>query len=247
MSQQEQIGETMFSLLSWDSEHFGFPIGRVWPARLTPDLAEEAVAWAEKGGVKCLYFLADPSDPGLLGLAREWGFEFVDARLELQLDGLPGREERCPNSVGISVADERHLQSLEFIASESHGDTRFFRDTRFPVERVRELYRKWIRRDVEAGRVLIATEGGECLGYVSLSMSEGEGRASIGLIAVSDKARGRGVGGAMLDAALALAKERRLNRVAVVTQAGNISAQRLYQSAGFRSSSCEYWFHRWFE
>lgn len=247
MSSQKQTGETRFSLLPWDSGHFGFPIGRVWSTRLTPDLAEAAVGWGQKSGVRCLYFLADPSDPGLVGLAREWGFEFVDARLALQLDGLPDREVRCQHSLEITVATERHLQALEAIASDSHGDTRFFRDTRFPGEMAQELYRKWIRRDVDAGRVLMATEDDDCLGYVSLSMCEGEEQGSIGLIAVSEKARGRGVGGAMLDAALALAKERRLNRITVVTQAANISAQRLYQSSGFRSSSCEYWFHRWFE
>jgi hypothetical protein len=33
----------------------------------------------------------------------------------------------------------------------------------------------------------------------------------------------------------------------VATQARNIAAQRLYQRAGFLTSSVRVWYHRWFE
>jgi dTDP-4-amino-4,6-dideoxy-D-galactose acyltransferase len=237
--------QDQFILLPWDSEHFGFPIGRVVPARLSSDLSAAAIEWAKQNKVSCLYFLADPKDPQLLSLAGEWGFEFVDARMTLQLDTLAGRIEAGPRTVEIAVATGGDLPMLEEIASNAHRETRFFLDSRFPTKKVADLYREWIRRDVLAGRVLIATGNGSCLGYVSLSMAAGDDGACISLIAVSESARGRGVGGAMLEAALELAKNCGMSRVTVVTQAANVSALRLYQSAGFRSSSCEYWFHRW--
>ena len=32
----------------------------------------------------------------------------------------------------------------------------------------------------------------------------------------------------------------------VVTQGGNVAAQRVYQHAGFRTARTELWYHRWF-
>jgi hypothetical protein len=40
--------------------------------------------------------------------------------------------------------------------------------------------------------------------------------------------------------------ENRLNRVEVVTQARNFTAQRLYQRSGFVTANVQLWFHKWF-
>jgi ribosomal protein S18 acetylase RimI-like enzyme len=48
--------------------------------------------------------------------------------------------------------------------------------------------------------------------------------------------RGAGVGGALLDAALAHAARRGCRRVTLLTDADNVAAQRFYQRRGFQHS-----------
>jgi ribosomal protein S18 acetylase RimI-like enzyme len=246
MAPIEDTRSNPFALLEWDSDHFGFPIGRVHGASLSSDIASAALDWARSNSVRCLYFLADSKDSQTISSARESRFDLVDVRMTMRLDGLDTRTLTAIESLDIRRALQSDGPALEEIASNAHRDTRFFVDTRFPEERARELYRKWIRRDIADGRMLVANLSGERLGYISLSLPDAGNVGSIGLLGVAENARGRGIGGGLLKAVIELAKESCLESVDVVTQAANIPAQRLYQAAGFRSSFCQYWFHRWF-
>lgn len=245
MTTLESVPPQPFSLLDWDSDHFGFPIGRITSARITRDLVLSSREWAEKHSVRCLYFLGDPADPQLLPVVKECNFDFVDARVTLQLELPADRNRLREGAVEIRQARECDLPQMMDLAAVSHRDTRFFLDSRFPEARSRDLYRKWIARDVYAERVLVAKPNEDILGYVSLTSPDAENHVSLSLIAVAEKARGQGVGSALLEAALRVAAESYPCRVSVATRAANITAQRLYQSAGFRTNACQYWFHCW--
>jgi GNAT superfamily N-acetyltransferase len=56
---------------------------------------------------------------------------------------------------------------------------------------------------------------------------------------VSDEARGSGVGGQLLDAAVAWLTQRGMPRVVLWTAARNAGAQRLFERSGFRSTMVE--------
>lgn len=58
--------------------------------------------------------------------------------------------------------------------------------------------------------------------------------------------RGRGLGGALVEASLAVFADAGLRRAAAVTQAANVGSQRIHQRSGFRTSDAALWFHRWF-
>jgi ribosomal protein S18 acetylase RimI-like enzyme len=113
------------------------------------------------------------------------------------------------------------------------------------------MYRLWIERSLRgemADAVLVAdlsngTLSAPLAGLISLEETAGTG--SIGLIAVAQEARGRGVGTALLAAAHRWMLARGAQQARVVTQADNLPACRLYERAGYRLADVRHVFHFW--
>jgi dTDP-4-amino-4,6-dideoxy-D-galactose acyltransferase len=227
-------------LLEWDTEFWGVPIGRVVGRKVSPELDE----WATANGVACMYFLAPSDAPEAVRAAEDAAFRLVDVRVELERSS--GGEE----TVAVRLARAGDVEQLRALAGRVHrGETRFYGDPGFPDERCDELYALWIERSVAgwADEVFVAEAEGEVGGYVSCHADDDAGRGSIGLIGVGEAARGRGLGAALVNAAVAWSRERGLPTVSVVTQGRNVQAQRLFQRCGFRTATIDLWFHKWYD
>jgi ribosomal protein S18 acetylase RimI-like enzyme len=96
-------------------------------------------------------------------------------------------------------------------------------------------------RDVQAP-VLVAIENGRILGSLTLeleeriSMSHGPlspGHAHVRMLGVDPAARGRGVGRALMDAAIEISKAQGKTMLTLNTTQQMTGAQRLYESMGF--------------
>jgi undecaprenyl-phosphate 4-deoxy-4-formamido-L-arabinose transferase len=228
--------------LPWDSEFWGFPVGRVAATALDRSSAAEVARWADAEGIRCAFLLASANDAETASAAEEVGFVPVDTRVTLEHRGgsePPAAETSNPGLAirPATLADEERLCE---IARRSHTDTRFYFDPRFPTSRAADMYAAWIRRALveEKGSVLVADQGGVVVGYVLLEVDP----FRIDLIAVAESERGRGTGRALVEAALRAAPA---GRTEVVTQARNVEAMRLYEANGFRVKSAEVWYHRW--
>jgi len=98
-------------------------------------------------------------------------------------------------------------------------------------------------RDLDAW-LLVATEGPEMVAMASaraLRDQDGSGpvipgACFLGFLYVVPERWGRGIGGAVLDAALAEAKRRHQPRIHLLTHTDNERSQRLYRSRGFSPS-----------
>jgi GNAT superfamily N-acetyltransferase len=226
-------------ILPWDSEFWGVRIARVHGDTMTPELAAEVAAWAAANDVACLYFLAG-EDASTAHAAEDAGFRLMDVRV-----GLARRTAAAARDERIRAFRPDDLPALRAIARTSHAATRFYSDPRFPRERCDDLYDAWIVRSAEgwAEEVLVAENGGRPAGYLSLH-ADAE-RASIGLFAVAEEARGNGLGAALVDAAIGWGAERGLGEIAVVTQGRSAAALRVYERNGFAVESLGFWFHRW--
>jgi len=124
----------------------------------------------------------------------------------------------------------------------SRPDSR--RADRFAAFRARAdaLYETWIDKSCSgsAAAVLVADVDGAPAGYVTC---DADGR--IGLFAVAEHARNRGVGAALVASALRWFAAQGVDEVRVATQGRNVAAQQLYQAAGFRTEALKLWYHRW--
>jgi dTDP-4-amino-4,6-dideoxy-D-galactose acyltransferase len=228
--------------LPWDSGFFGVRIARVNQQRLNDQELQLALAWCQANQIDCLYFLADTQDPDLPRVIRDFSLTDIRIRFELPLGQVVPL--RSPLARAAKPADMPALRNLARI---SHRDARFYYDGRFPVSKCDELYGTWIQRSADgwADAVFVAEWEGKPAGYISCHLSGSDG--SIGLIAVDERARGRGLGRTLVESSLAFFHDHGMERALVVTQGRNIASQRLYQRCGFVTESVRFWFHRWFQ
>jgi GNAT superfamily N-acetyltransferase len=90
---------------------------------------------------------------------------------------------------------------------------------------------------IDAGRVLVAIEGGEPVGHLQLTDTDDPATAELKNMAVLDSHQRRGVGSALVAAAFDLARDEGRSRLVVATAAADIGNLRFYQRLGFRMLS----------
>ena len=216
----------------WDSTFFG---ARIFEAHLARDSVDRVVAEAGRAGAECLYMFIDANDPGGIEDAVRAGARLVDLRTE-----LGGRMEVDTAAGATRPATRADRQTVLPQTRELAIESRFSRDGRIPAEKVREMYEIWLDRCLDEGVVTVPTAGRG--GFVGARKNGGVAR--IELVYVDAASRGHGLGHALVhDAVASLAT----NDATVVTQAGNVGAQRLYQSLGLRSRSTTAVLHLWFD
>lgn len=244
--QPSQISDAC-EYLAWDSAFFEMRIARIPGCRLTDDSLKAALDWCSANQIRCLYFLAAADDRKTIALAQSANFDFVDIRVTLAVTLAAGREDAGPSVAGIRTYRQGDLDALKSIASRAHRDSRFFFDGRFSASSCELLYATWIEKSCRDPRqvVFVAEENGEASGYCTCSIDDA-GVGHIGLLAVAEHARGRGLGNGLTSAALAHFRRQQVARVEVVTQGRNTQAARLYQKTGFIIHSLMLWYHKWF-
>ncbi len=257
-------------MLPWDTEFFGFRVGRVKGDTLEDAQAAQVNAWCRAEGIRCLYFLARSDSPITIRNAQYHGFNLVDLRLTLERKVEQASRLPPPGSGAIRPACPHDVPAVQTIARPEHRDTRFFSDPHFPQRLAQELYATWIKLECEgrAQQVFVAAPGTNSpgsgtspesasratldgslaspVGYISCHFDAGRRTGQIGLIAVSGEFQGKGLGRALVQRALDWFAAQGAQSVSVVTQGRNIPAQRLYQGCGFASASMQLWFHKWF-
>ncbi len=240
--------DDQMQLLEWDSEFFGCRIARLCLSRLTEQSLPKISKWCAVNHIDCLYFLAEADDPTTVSLAEANGFRFVDVRLTLSRRiGGSSQKERAQSRSVIRACGPGDVAALRAIARVSYRSSRFYFDPSFPADLCDALYETWIEKSCDgyADEVLVAEIEGQVAGYLSCVVV-GDKLGQIGLLGVGPEWRGMGVGAHLVDESLGWFEGRGLDRVQVVTQARNRSAQRLYQRNGFLTESVQLWYHKWY-
>jgi GNAT superfamily N-acetyltransferase len=106
-------------------------------------------------------------------------------------------------------------------------------------EAVLAAVRAWVAESAAPGfegAAFVAEDGGEVVGFASASTVEhfaGEVDAYVGELVVAAPAEGRGVGGRLLEAAEAWAREQGFRCLTLTTGAANDRARAFYAARGF--------------
>lgn len=189
-----------------------------------------------------------PSEtPAVAACAEERGARFMDVRVTLERQAWPGTPYARPGVRGATSDDAAALEQIARTAF--RGRTRFYADPRLPDARCDDLYANWLRESLAVGGraeiVMVADDEQGPAGFVTVELRDRV--ASIGLIAVAQRARGQHVGRLLCAAVVEqMTTAAGADRLAVVTQGQNIAAQRTFQRAGFRASRVDLWFHWWY-
>lgn len=229
--------------LEWDSRFFGRRVARSNLRNPKPAEWTDIIKWCETESVDCLYFLTDVTEAAAMTRAAANNFVLVDLRITLDRQVDPVKR-----AVGLRVASRTDIPALQAMVCGAYPESRFSRDLRFAPDADR-FYKIWIQRNVEgyADQVLVAEDNaGQPAGFVSCHKRP-TGEGEIGLTGVREDMRGIGIGAKLVTSSLAWFSDNSIQSAFVVTNGGNITAQRLYQRHGFFTRKVEVWFHRWFK
>ena len=230
-----------FQVLPFDSELFGFPVARLEPGA-DPAVSIEALRARR---IRLAYAFAPWEDGEMRARLEAAGAALVDHKIRFrkELRDLPAEPTGVEAWKGSDCAPE-----LEALALASGHQSRFFTDPRVPRHVFPELYLAWIRRSVSheiADEVLVIQEGGAPVGLVTLAVKAG--LAEIGLVAVHESQRGKGLGRRLMAAAERAAAALDASALEVVTQGANTGACALYTASGYAVAREEAVYHLWME
>ncbi|MBR7829531.1 GNAT family N-acetyltransferase [Actinospica sp. MGRD01-02] len=106
-------------------------------------------------------------------------------------------------------------------------DKAVFTDKPYPYFVIRQLF------DVHGAHCVVAEEDGEVRGYALVAVVPAESTAWLLSLAVLPGSRRRGFGRALMDRALAICDEARVDRMRITVRPTNDVAYRLYKDSGF--------------
>jgi len=149
--------------------------------------------------------------------------------------------EAVPEDLKISPIEPAEFERLQPLIA---AYQRFYESEQVDEERNRAFFRRFLSPS-EDGMLLGARAGGELLGYACLywhfSSIQAAETVLMNDLFVSEQARGRGVGRALIEASADVARERGAAHLEWATAPSNVTAQRLYDSTGAtRSEWIEY-------
>jgi len=232
-----------FTFLPWDSELFGFRVARLHTECISGEGLDKAIASLQAEGIRLAYASLPWSDNTARALLDKLGASTVDRKVLFKkcLSAPVATPEGVEPWPGPECSPE-----LEALALASGHLSRFLLDPKIPRHVFPDLYLRWIRRSVRgeiADAVLVVNENRALAGMVTLACDGDLG--SIGLIAVADAYRGRGIGRRLIVAAEAFCAERKSKWLHVVTQGANQAACALYSACGFALAEEHAVYHVW--
>jgi ribosomal protein S18 acetylase RimI-like enzyme len=191
-------------------------------------------------GIRPLSFDAVETDePSVIGWMPAAAVYFRDPDAHL-LEYLAMLESAPRPEAGVVTWS----QWTDRTSPEAAGETVRIEEYHGPRDRLRPLFAmaedSVVQLDsyLDAGQVLVAVVGGRIVGHLQL-VDDDAGRSEIRNMAVDASHRRRGIGTALIHAAVQRARENRRSRLDVATAAADIENLRFYQRAGFRLRGIE--------
>jgi len=222
----------MIELLSWDTDFFGYSVGKI-------EVQDKDFLPSFDSHFRLIYVFSknkiDELEHSLVD--RKATFvcsikQFSEVNRKMQIEPFDPVRHDYNELIGLTL--------------ESGVYSRFFVDENFVNGEYEKLYTRWIDNSITGlfpFTVYVAIANGKLVGFITLSNKEG--LADIGLLAVSKEARGKGVATELITYVKNIAYENGLNTMQVVTQLDNSPAIKLYESQGFILNELVYIYHIW--
>lgn len=228
--------------LEWDSELFGIKIGKILHFTSFEEF-EQIISYARENQYKLIYCFADPSNVAANEVYSAFG-KLVDRKVTYYRN-IEQKDYSLPLNV-VEYTEGTVTEELYALALQSGAYSRFKIDTNFPHGSFEKLYRKWIENSVNktfAEKIYVYKADHSIKGILILKRKENIG--TISLIGVDQSVRGKGIGLALIEAALHYYSICEVSRIEAVTQMENHIACKFYEKNNFRIQSIENIYHIW--
>lgn len=247
--EHETLNTNEVKYLDWDSQFFGFTIGRIHADGCTGERLSKELEKARKEKIKFVELFCDASDTESIYSSEGTGFHLADLRLTF-IKKLPGDVNDDISLKGLTFK-KAGKEDIDRIKTAGHGlftGSRYYRYPKFDRNKVDLMFLIWIEKAVKGEMddelYYLCDETG-ILAFNSLRYRENT--ASIGLFGIDEAYRGKGLGSLLLNRVSYLLHNRRVTEVKVVTQGKNSSALHLYQKNGFYLSQINMCYYKWME
>lgn len=120
------------------------------------------------------------------------------------------------------------------LAFESGKHSRFKLDSKFQIEKFRELYIKWVDNSINkqfADKVFYIKRDQEVVGFITVKKHENH--AVIGLVAVNPNSQGKGYGSMLIQNVEKYCIENEIFELQIPTQKENLNACQFYTKLGY--------------
>lgn len=240
-----------YELLPWDSNFFGFGVARLLTNQAGKSNLAETLALLKTQNVRLVYWATDPESRETQDAAKQVGGLLVDKKITYMMPLSPLSQTENDDEKNVEEYTEHSVtEELRVLAIAAGIFSRFRVDPNIPREKFEALYMQWITASVEkkmADVVLVMRDHESVeqplLGFVTVGKKNDRG--DIGLLAVAERARGRGVGTVLVHAAQQWQRAQGLAVGQVVTQGDNIAACKLYQRCGYAPERVDNIYHFW--
>ena len=233
----------MIEHLTWDSDFFGYKVGRAFIEGFDPENINSIFSIAKLHGYKLIYIILNSLDDGQDVKLRSLGANLVDTKVTYvqKVNKVESTiDEKVISWINKPISDKLYSLSLQ-----SGVYSRFFIDKKFTNNEFKKLYYVWLESSIKgqlAQDVLVYKDGSE-LGIITLGIKNN--RADIGLLAVDENSRGKSVGTKLVNAAKEKTFSWGIKELQVVTQRENKIACKFYERQGFHILSTQYIYHFW--
>ena len=226
----------MIEKLVWDSDFFGYPVGRL---EIGNSDQIQLIPFLEEGKkYKLIYLISEER----LNVQIK-NLQLVDVKTRLRKK-IRTKFLTLDENIGEYTGEQD--DQLKKLALQSGIYSRFRIDAHFTNNEFEKLYVKWIEDSIKktiADKVIVYKDDGKCNGFVTIKF-KGD-FTEIGLIAVDEQSRGNGIAKRLLNHAERIAVSNGFNKIEVVTQFENLPAMSLYKNAGYQIISKKFIYHLW--
>lgn len=226
--------------LEWDSDFFNLSISKL-EMNLNDSLDTLSNELSRSSDID-LYYIFTPNDYEDIELAN---LTKVDEKIVFGADisHLPIVECHSIDEYDKNVCKIKDLYNLAY---ESGKYSRFLLDDNFKEEQFKALYRTWINKSVSgemADVIFCYQDSKELLGMLTLKVDNQV--AEIGLVGVSAKLQGKGIGKQLMSKVRQYAENKNIKEIIVPTQSHNHIACKYYMKCGFVEKSRTKIYHYW--
>ena len=236
----------LISLLSWDTNFWGFPVSLITSRRLTKNISYRVNLYLKINNIKLVQYLCDCHDRNSVEIVEKNKYQFKDIRSTFE------KTLNKPNNInkfhqGFRKAFIEETQYIQNMAESLYLDSRYYFDKNFDRKKVQEFYMEWIYKAIHQtydDDCFVICRDDQPVGYCTLKYLNKK-EVAIGLFGVHKNFSGQGLGKILIKNVFKHLENKDYERIIVVTQGRNYAAQRLYQKVGFQTSSTELWYHKW--
>jgi dTDP-4-amino-4,6-dideoxy-D-galactose acyltransferase len=232
-------------LLDWDSQHFGYKIGCITCSPDTPEYLLKSMLIKESSSYKLIYIFLSENTTFSPQLFEKLNILLVDQKIIFRKELTPNLYVESKHNQIESVMQQDYSPFIG-LAITSGQYSRFRLDVNFSKSEFEYLYETWIKNSINgqiADNCFVYFEEQHPLGIVTVKIEKDF--ASIGIIAVDENFRGKGVGYQLLYAAEKYAYENGCQEITVATQKQNLDACHFYTRNGYLVEKTTNVYHFW--